>query len=303
MVRAVMMRVMNRTRLFVFLFIIAFLFVGCDEGQQTSKRAKTEGIKISDLESFGKREMPPEIQFRIYTFLLSEQMLTKSDNIFEMLDKDSLTFVNAEAFKANGLAVGYSKGGSWGELGERLRQAGAVGVKETAMMVYDDKGEDLTFGTLNRAATIDYFTSEDDSFRTTISPGQLAWRIVAVPIEDKPRTAEVNIVAISKPDITMVAEAFRTKRKTKTIIYNVSGIELEMNPGDFLVLGPEKYDPDLNLDTLSLTASGEFELLEGDPNDVANADAGKMTLGKLLLKIEDKPSVRFFVVICVRTGN
>lgn len=298
-----MMLVMNGTRLLVFLFIIAFLFVGCDESQQTSKRAKTERIKISDLEPFGKREMPPEIQFRIYTFLLSEQMLTKSDSIFEMLDKDSLTFVNAEAFKANGFAVGYSKGNLWGELGERLRQAGAVGVKETAMMVYDDKGEDLTFGTLNRAATIDYFTSEDDSFRTTISPGQLAWRIVAVPIEDKPRTAEVNIVAISKPDFTMNSDMLQAKGKAKTVIYNVSGIELEMSPGDFLVLGPEKYDPELSLDTLSLTASGEFELLEDDPNDVADAGTGEMTLGKLLLKIEDKPSVRFFVVVCIRTGN
>lgn len=294
---------MRRTRLLVFVFIFGVAIIGCNDPEQRTERTETIGIKISDLEPFDKPEMPVERHFRIYTFILSEEMLASSDNIFEILSKNELTFVNAEAFKANGFAAGYAKGDLWEELGKRLKQAGAVGIKETAMIVYDDKGEDLTFGTLNKRVTIDYFTSASDSFTSDISPGHLAWRIIAIPIDDKPRTAEVSIAAVSKPDIPGSADPFLQSRKPKAVIYNVSEFELEMNPGDFLVLGPEKYDPEISLETLNLTASGQFELLDSDSNDIVDSPAGTLTLGRLLFKLEDKPLVRFFVVVCLGTGN
>ncbi len=297
------MLVMNRTRLFVFLFIIAAAFVGCDEVQRKPMQIATEGVKISDLEPLDKPEMPPEIHFRIYTFILNEEMLAKSDNIFAILGKDPLTFVSSEAFKANGFATGFAKGNLWPELGRRLKQAGAVGAKDTAMTVYDDKGDDLVFGTLNKRVTIDYFTSSDASFKTNISPGKLAWRIIATPIDDKPGTAKVSIAAVSKPDFSRSADPFLESRKPKAVIYDASQFELEMSPGDFLVLGPEKYDPEISLETLGLTESGEFELLESGPREIADPQVGDLTLGRLLFKVERQPLVRFFVVVCIRTGN
>jgi hypothetical protein len=294
---------MNRTRLCVFLFIIACGVAGCDQAQRKPMRVSTEGIKMSDLEPLDKPEMPPNIHFRIYTFILSEQMLAKSDNIFEILDKDPLTFVSSEAFKANGFATGYAKGNLWGQLGNRLKQADAVGVKDTAMIVYDDKGDDLVFGTLNERVTIDYFTSAEDSFETDISPGKLAWRIAAAAIEDKPMTAKVSIAAVSKPYVTRSTSSFLESRKPKAVIYDVSRFALEMNPGDFLVLAPEKYDPEISLETLGLTASGEFEVLGGGSEDTADAQTENLTLGRLLFKVHGQASVRFFVVVCIGVGN
>jgi len=297
------MVVMKLARLFVFLFIFSVAFVGCEDPDRRPIQIVTEGVKISDLSPPDKPAMPPEIHFRIYTFILSEQMLAESDNIFEILGKDTFTFVNSEAFKANGFATGYAKDNLWSELGRRLKQAGAVGVKDTAMIVYDNKGDDLVFGTLNKRVTIDYFTSSDASFKTNISPGKLAWRIIATPIEDKPGTAKVNISAVSKPDFSRSADPFLESRKPKAVIYDASRFELEMSPGGFLVLAPEKYDPEISLETLGLTESGEFELLESDPAAIADPQAGGLTLGKLLFKVEGRPLVRFVVVVCIRTGN
>ncbi len=294
---------MKLARLFVFLFTIAATFTGCEEVDRKPMPVSTEGVKMSDLEPPDKPEMPPEIHFRIYTFILSEEMLAKSDNIFEIVGKDTFTFVSSEAFKANGFATGSAKGNLWPELGRRLKQAGAIGVKDSTMIVYDDKGDDLVFGTLNKRVTIDYFTSSDASFKTNISPGKLAWRIIATPIEDKPGTVKVSISAVSKPDFSRSADPFLESRKPKAVIYDASQFELEMSPGDFLVLGPEKYDPEISLETLGLTASGEFELLESDPKAIADPQTGDLTLGRLLFKVEGRRLVRFFVVICIRTGN
>ena len=73
--------------------------------------------------------------------------------------------------------------------------------------------------------------------------------------------------------------------------------------GDFLVMAHEKKHPEISLETFGLTASGEFEPLKGDPEDITDSPAEDMTLGKLLFKVEGRPLVRFFVVVCIRTGN
>jgi hypothetical protein len=299
----VIMNGMGRTLFYALLFAVAFALAGCQEDQNVPVQPQAQSTKLSDIQPLYKPDMPPELHFRIYTFQLDRNNLANADHIFEILEKEKFQFTDSEAFKANGFAAGSAKADAWQQLGEILQQAKAVGVRDSAMIVFDDGSQDLFFANTKQKRSINYYRSQHDSFKKNITQGQLAWRIRAWALEDKEKSAMVQIMPVSKPNVPPGINPFVRRKRPRMVIFDAVGFELEMTPGDFIVLSPESYDLDTNPDTIDLTNSEESELSKETPKISTESNLKKLTLGSLFFEIENKPLIRLFVVVCVGTGN
>lgn len=280
-----------------------FPLAGCQEAQNIPDQPQAESTKLSDIQPLYKPDMPPELHFRIYTFQLHRNNLANADHIFEILEKEKCQFKNPEAFKANGFAAGSAKSDTWQQLGERLQQAKAVGVRDSAMIVFEDSSQDLFFANTKQKRSVDYYRSQNEHFKMDVVQGQIGWRIRAWSSQDKEKTAQVQIMPISKPDIPPDISPFVRRRRQRIVIFDTAGFELEMTPGDFVVLSPENYDSDTNLDTKDMTSPEESVLSTETPGTSAESNLTKSTLGSMFFEVENKPLIRLFIVVCVRTGN
>jgi len=294
---------MSRTLFYALLFTVAFALAGCQEEQNKPVRPQVQSTKLSDIQPLYKPDMPPELHFRIYTFQLSRNNLANTNRIFEILEKEKFQFTNPEAFKANGFAAGFARADAWQQLGEGLQQAKAVGVRDSAMIVFDDGSQDLFFANTKQKRSIDYYRSQHDSFKKDITQGQLAWRIRAWPSEDKEKTALIQIMPVSKPDIPPGINPLTRRKRSKVVLFNTLGFELEMTPGDFVVLLPASDDPDTNPNTMYPTDAEESGSSKETQKTGAESNLEKSTLGSLFFEVESKPLIRLFVVVCVGTGN
>jgi hypothetical protein len=294
---------MGRTLFYALLFAVAFALAGCQENRNIPIQPQVQITKLSDIQPLYKPDMPPELHLRIYTFQLDRNNLANADHIFEILEKEKIQFTDPKAFKANGFAAGSARADVWQKLGERLQQAKAIGVRDSAMIVFEDSSQDLFFANTKQKKSINYYRSQYDSFKKDITQGRLAWRIKARPLEDKKKTALIQIMPVSKPDIPPGINPFVRRKRSRMVIFDAIGFKLEMTPGDFVVLSPESYDLDTSPDTINSTDSEESELSKETPKVSTGSNLKKSTLGDLFFEVENKPLIRLFVVVCMGTGN
>lgn len=294
---------MSRTLFYALLSALVFALAGCQEAQNVPFQPQAQSTKLSDIQPLYKPDMPPELHFKMYTFHVDKNNLANADRIFEIFEKDKFQFTNPDAFKANGFAASSAKAGLWQQLGEGLQQAKAVGVRDSAMIVFDDGSQDLFFANTKQKRSIDYYRSQHDRFKRDITQGQLAWRIRAWPLEDKEKTAMVQIMPVSKPDIPPGAKPLARRRRPRVVIFDAVGFELEMTPGDFVVLSPASCDLDTSPDTKDPAYPEESESSKETPKIGTESNLKKSTLGSLFFEVENKPLIRLFVIVCVGTGN
>jgi len=171
------------------------------------------------------------------------------------------------------------------------------------MIVFEDSSQDLFFANTKQKRSIDYYRSQHDSSKMDLTQGQLSWRIRAWPLEDKEKTAMVQIMPVSKPDVPPGGKPLARRIRPGVVLFDTIGFEHEMTPGDFVVMSHASYDLDASLDTKDPAYPKESEPSKETPKISAESDPKKSTLGSLFFEVESKPLIRLFVVVCVGTGN
>ena len=239
--------VMNRFFLNIAFGFAIVLLVGCGEGEKGKQI--WEGVKIGDLAPAASRgqggvQLLKTINFKIYILELPAENVGVLNAIWPMLYTRPVRFNDAYAFKANSFSIGVGQTTVWGKVVEQLDGAGAKVVKTVSLLLTAGEPDDLVIAALRKEKDIYYISGKGSWEGATIGPGIVGLRIKAEKLSGSRGVCEVDAQPVFSPAISQPGRLSMGREKSSDLFFTAVGFKLEMSPGDFILLGPQKYRRD-----------------------------------------------------------
>jgi len=206
-------------------------------------------------------------------------------NIFEMPAKDAnalnvvwqmmyikpLQFNDYDAFKANSFSIGFGQIQMWNTIANVLLNAGGKHMETVSLLLPDGETNDFTVAKLSKEQTVFYVSGGGSMEGATLGPGRLALRMKVEKIPGERGVCRFTAQPVFPSPITSPVPQLEARGKSAEFLFPSAGFELKMSPGDFVLLGPEKY--------------------------IDN----QITLGSLFFsKPKPKPTVSMYLILCTR---
>jgi hypothetical protein len=220
------------------------LLTGC--AAEKKQKPIWENIKIGDIASIDKSR-PREsqalktIDLNIYIFDLPAQNITALNDVWNMLHKEPLRFRNYQSFSANLFAAGFGHIEMWDQIGNLLRDAGGSKRATISLLVADGQADDLEVAQIKSKKTIFYTREEHTTDAVTIGPGQMVLRLKTEKIPGARGVCRIEAEPVFTPMLATAIPQLADRQKEKVFHFTSVGLELKMSPGDFILLGPERF--------------------------------------------------------------
>ena len=248
------------------------MLTACEESQKN--KPIWEQVKLADLApSAGKETAEPRlfktINFDVCVFEVPAGNIEAVNKIGQMLSTQPLRFNNYEAFKANLFLVGFGQTPMWDKVDEVLIAAGGRETETNYLLLPDGQSGRVPVAKLKNQQTVFYVPIGGRMEGVNVGPGVFFLRIKAEKIAGSRGVCSFTAQPVFLSATRSAVPQPTSREKAGEMIFDSVGFELKMSPGDFLLLGPEKYVSD------------------------------QMTLSSLFFtKSERKPVVRIFLFVC-----
>lgn len=252
----------------------AALLTSCKAPEK--KKPIWEQVKISDLDTSSDVNNPDGLPLKtinidIHIFEMPAEDTNVFNYVQQMLYTKPLQFNDYDAFKANSFSIGFGQIQMWNTIANVLRDADCKHIETVSLLLPDGETNDFTITSLNKEQTIFYISAAGSMEGATIGPGKLALRIKVEKIPGSRGVCYVNAQPVFPSPIQSPIPQLAANAKSAEFLFTSAGFRLKMSPGDFVLLGPEKY-------------------IEH-----------QITLGSLFFSMpKPKPTVRMFLLICTR---
>jgi hypothetical protein len=251
------------------------LFTGCKVPEK--EKPIWEQVKISDLATSADVNNPEgrpvkAINIDIHIFEMPAEDTNVFNYVQQMLYTKPLQFNNYEAFKANSFSASFGQIQMWNTIANVLRDAGSKHTETVSLLMPDgSETSDFTIIMLKKEQTIFYISNAGSMEGAAVGPGKLALRIKAEKIPGSRGVCNVSATPVFTQPTHIPIPQLDKRAKSNEFLFTSAGFRLKMSPGDFVLLGPEKY--------------------------IDN----QITLGSLFFsRPKPKPTIRMFLLICTR---
>lgn len=249
-----------------------FVLVGC------SRPAKTEPIwkqfKITDFaepndSNSQQGRLLKTINFDIYVFEIPAEKIDSLEPVWDLLFTRPLHFNNLNAFKANSFLAGVGEGKMWDSVGDQLRIAKAKEEELASLLLFNGQPDDVFVADLDIKQDIFYISAEGATEGVSLGPGSLVLRIQADKVPAVRGVCNVTVQPAFPATNKSVAPQLDVLQESNEFLFTAAGFKVMMSPGQFIFLGPQKYNDD------------------------------RMTLGSLFFSIpQNYPIVRAYLIVC-----
>lgn len=253
---------------------LVILLAGCNTPEK--EKPIWEEVKLSDVATPPDVNRPDDrllktINFDIHIFEMPAKDFNALNNFWEMMYTKPLHFNNYNAFRANSFSAGFGQIAMWNTIATVLHNAGGEHIETVSLLLFDGETKDFTITKLNKEQTVFYIASDGSTEGVTIGPGKIALRIKVEKIPGERGVCMVNALPVFTLSLQSHVPQLAEHAKSREFLFASAGLFLKMSPGDFVLLGPEKY-------------------IEH-----------QVTLGSLFFsRPKPKPSVQMFLLICTR---
>ena len=235
----------------VVLICTAAALDGCNGAEKD--RPLWQQVKIDDLAPSHKPGRPNKqplktINFSVYIFEIPAESITALNDIWQMLNTKPLRFNNHTAFTANSFAIGLGQLQMWNKIADLLRNAGGKMIETILLLLPDDQPQNITIARLDDKQTVFYVSSTGSTDSTDLGPGVLTLRIKAKKIPGQKAfhrmpygICKMDALPVFLPLISSPIPQLSAQAKTGEFPFDSLGFSVEMNPGDFVFIGPERY--------------------------------------------------------------
>ncbi len=223
---------------------MAAVLTGCDAPKE--EKPIWQQVKISDLAPFNNvnntsGRLLKTVNLNIRVFEVPSDSLSAINDIWQMLYKKPLEFNDYDAFCANSFLVGFGQTQMWDIIASVLRSVGGKQIKKVSLLLPDGETNDFTITKLDKKQDIFYISSAGLMEGVTLGPGKLALRIKVEKIPGSRGVCKVNAQPVFPTPVTSPIPRLAAQAKSAEFLFTSSGFCLKMSPGDFILLGPEKY--------------------------------------------------------------
>ena len=264
---------------------LAFLPTGC---RSQVEEPIWERVKITDLVSSDDSEQVNEqqlktINFNVHIYEIPSDNIGTLEEIWPMVYSEPLQFNNFEAFSGNSFLAGFGQIPMWRRIADLLRSADGMQVGRVSLLLPDGRSNDISVAVLKKEKTIFYFSEKRSMNKSKFEPGQFGLRIRAEKIVGSRGACAVSVLPIFSPLRRGFLSPLSRHEKQEDILFTATGFSLKMSPGDFVMVGPEKYNNSLT------TLGGLF----------FSKPEGSLFFSELERKMpEHKPALRLFLLVC-----
>lgn len=269
-----------------FLISLAFRAGGCNgtEGEPIWERVKITDLAPSDNVKHAGPQQLKTLNFNVYIFEMPAENVSTLVDVWPMVYAQPLRFNNIDAFSSNSFLAGFGQIRMWDKIADLLRSSDGIQVGTVSLLLPDGQSNDVAVGVLGKEKTVLY-TSENGSMkRVKLGQGKLGLRIQAEKIPAFRGLCKVSVLPVFSPPRRRSIPLFSGREKSGEFLFTSAGFSLKMAPGDFVLIGPGKYDSEQE------TLGGLF----------FSKPQGSLFFNELERKgPELKPSVRLFLLVCI----
>jgi hypothetical protein len=205
-------------------------------------------VKIGDIApaQTGKQSIEPlsTINLVAYIFEMPAENVGKLENIWRTLYTTPLRFNDYNAFKANWFSVRFGQIEMWNKTIDLLRAVGGRRIVKVSLLLPDGQPIDLAVSGLNSQQTVSYVSTDGSRESAAIGPGVLVLRIKAQKIPASRGVCSLTAWPVFSPPIRSPVPQLAARARLRELPFDCAGFGLKMSPGDFVILGPEKYISD-----------------------------------------------------------
>lgn len=237
----------------------ALTLTACRESQKN--KPIWEQVKITDLiPSTGKEtaelQQLKTINFNVCVFEVPAENIKTVNGIWQMLTTQPMRFNNYEAFKANLFLAGFGQAQAWNKIAELLVAAAGKKTETNYLLLPDGQPGRIAVAKIKSEQTVFYVPIGGRMEGVMAGPGTLVLQIKAEKIAGSRGVCDFTAQPVFLSAVRSAVPQPVTREKAGEIIFDSVGLELKMSPGDFLLLGPEKYVSDrMTLSSLFFTGS------------------------------------------------
>jgi len=289
---------MIRAFKFTVLCYVSFCMIGCKGPEQS--QPKQEQVKIGDISSpySNQRSVVTSlntIDFDVHIFEVPAENADKISDLWGLLYTKPLQFNSNQAFIANSFVVRFGRIRMWNRINDLLRAAGGQKLMTVSLIIPNGQVNDLTVRRLNIKQNVSYIAANGQSEGIRqfcrIGPGILALRIKAEKIPNLRDVCELTACPVfTVPARSSIPQLF-IRAKAREFSFSSVAFGLRMAPGDFIVLGPEKYNP----------PTADKTTLDGLFFSKPEGSLFPSTTGRIAPEL--KPVVRIFLLVCAGMSN
>ncbi|UCC22654.1 MAG: hypothetical protein JSW23_00860 [Planctomycetota bacterium] len=253
---------------------VCLAVAGCNSGE--NDEPIWEQTKITDLApSTNSRDATDKllktINFNVFILDIPAENASALDGLWQVLYRKPLHFKDYDAFAANIFAAGFGQLELWNTIADMLRAAGGERTEKISVLLTDDRPDDIVIGRLSSRQTIFYTAKSGSTEATTAGPGKIALRVKAQKIPGQRGVCNLDVVPVFSPPISTSIPQLADRERAGELVFTSCRLRAKMSPGDFVLLGPQKYI------------------------------SREVTLGGLLFsRSRRKPIVRTYLFVCTR---
>ncbi len=278
---------------------ISLCLIGCKEPEQQSEHVWDQ-VKIGDIarphsdqQSVGASLRT--INFDIHIFEIPAENADKVSDVWELLHTEPLRFHSFKVFIANSFVVRFGRVRMWNRIQDSLRSIGGQKIITVSLISPDGQTNDLIITGLNREKRVSYIAANErgEGVRRycRIGPGILALRIKAEKIPDLRDVCKLIAYPVFTVPVRGSIPQLSIRAKSREFLFSSVTFGLRMAPGDFIVLGPEEYNP---------PTAGQ-ETLDGLFFSKSEGSLFPSETGRIAPEL--KPAVRVFLLVCNGMSN
>jgi hypothetical protein len=280
-------------RLLQIVFFIGLILgpSGCSLSQKS--KPVWEQVKIGDLAPSHRAEKLDEqilktMNFNVYVFEMPADSISALDNVWQLLQgADSakgrkagsvysgrLRFDDYGAFGANSFVAACGQIQTQSNIIDLLHTAGGRSAGTVSLLLSDGQAQTIDITGLDNEQTVFYTSAKGATEGATIGPGMLVLQITAVNIPGSKYMCDVTAQPAFLPPLVSPIMQLAEHARNREFFFTCCRIRLRMSPGDFILLGPQKYTDQ------------------------------QTTLGGLFFsRPESKPIIRMFLLLCTSIND
>ncbi len=206
-----------------------------------------EQVKIYDLASSTSSGSPQQqlrglIELETYIFELPDVNYPLLQDLWHTKLSDSpLRYRSANAFKTSGFTAGVGTVETWDEISAILRLAECRKTKMVSLLLPENQSDYIPIARIEGERTVFYAETDGRVVGVSLSNGLAAFRVKTQNIPTTRGAFRLGLQPVFRKPMISKLKQLAEKKNDEEIIFDSVGLEMQMSPGQFVLLGPREY--------------------------------------------------------------
>lgn len=219
--------------------------LGC--GGQAGDKPVYEQVKIYDLAPSPSAPTQPQqqglIELDTHIFELSAENLPLLEELWNSVLSDSpLKYRNAEAFKASGFVAAAGSLNMWNEIGQVLKAAESRKAGTVSLLLFKNQSDYVSVAGVEDERTFFYAEADGKVAGSSLSNGLAAFRVKVQGIPGTRGAVRMSLQPVFRCPVAGRTGKLATRTSYEDIVFDSIGLEMQISPGQFILLGSREYD-------------------------------------------------------------